>query len=64
MNFLIKLLCTIKSKRAAEKRRKKIIIISTNMAMGEKAEPFMYSFNLKGIADSDKNIHFSNSFTT
>lgn len=34
------------------------------MATGDKAEPFIYSFNFKGIADSDKNIHFSNRLTT
>lgn len=38
--------------------------ISTNMATGDKAEPFIYSFNFKGITDSDKNIHFSNSLST
>lgn len=46
-------------------RRKKI---STNMAIGDKAEPFIYSFNFKGIADSDNSILFQilfkRSFTT
>lgn len=28
------------------------------MDTGDKAEPFIYSFNFKGIADSDNNILF------
>lgn len=38
------------------------------MAIGDKAEPFIYSFNFKGIADSDNSILFQilfkRSFTT